>query len=149
MKPLTPHFPLVVFFTKCYSTTEPKEPSFWRKLRERDCQVRTELPTETWPLMSSQLKTKRGHGFFRGFQMLPPDLSGQMCSVEGAWINKTKTQWIRLSKTHLLPASYCQRSGAVSPREPQAPYVPSWPAAARPFHLTFTEPLLVQNKQSM
>lgn len=39
-----------------------------------------------------------------------------------------KPQWNRLpKKPHLLPASYASAAAQLGPKDPQAPYTPSWP----------------------
>ena len=71
-----------------------------------------------WPL-------RRGQGLLRGFQIQPPPQSDLTCSAEGAWLSKTKTPMKDFPKNqHLLPASYVSAVARLSPREPQAPYVP-------------------------
>lgn len=62
---------------------------------------------------------RRGQGLLRGFQIQPPPQSGLTCSLEGAWLSKTKTPMRLSQKPASAPSFLCQCSGtAESPRTP-------------------------------
>lgn len=112
--PKLPHFPLVAFFTKCHSTTGPKQPALWEEDRLPD-QNRT--PYRAVPLMNSDSKTKRGHGLFRDFQIQPPTpiKPNMFCWGYLAKQNKNPNETEFPKKQHLLPASYVSAAAWLSP----------------------------------
>lgn len=112
---------------------KPKQPSLGRKLKET-ARSKLNSPQSHAPATFSELKTKRGHGLFRGFQIQPPPPS-LMCSVEGAWLNKTKIPMKQTSPKHLLPASHASAAAEGVPENLRPLMPPSWPAAAWPLHI--------------
>ena len=98
----------------------PEQPSVGRKLKET-ARSKLNSPQSRAPATFSELKTERGHGLFKAstYDPRPPSL---MCSVEGAWLNKTKIPMKQTSQKTSASSFPHQCSGRGSLREPQAPH---------------------------
>lgn len=145
-----PSFPIFLWLPFSPNAILPRDQNSLLFGRKTGCRIKTELPTEPcpWWILTQRPKEDMDSSETSRYNLPPP--SSLTCSVEATWLNKTKTPMKQNSQKNnicfQLPMSVRQHGWVPENLRPLMP--PSWPAAARPLHFTFTESLLVQNKQS-
>lgn len=134
--PKPPHSPLVAFFTECHSTREPKQPSLWEEVK-RDCQIKTELPTEPHPSHSQSWRPKEDIDSEEASRYKPPTPSSLMCCW-GCLAKKNKNpSETDFPKSHIcfqLPMLVQQHSWVPKIHRPLTP-PPDRCCSASPLHI--------------